>query len=151
MDHWKTWNIYYEAWGKQQTEIRKQRAMEHAKKQMCTVVLNHYDNHHIITLNNNIPNNNFNHFNNLMKINPLFSFLEDLSNQLLEKYQVPIYDGSSPIRNYKRQKHKKQYDILRRVIPKPSHRTRFHCLRCPQERRGRQESLHRVDAILAYF
>jgi hypothetical protein len=134
------WNIYYQAWGKEDVEIRKQRILEHAKKQTCTVVLNHYDDHQIITVNNNINN-----MNN-MKIDPFFKSLQGLSNQLLEKYQIPLYETT--LRCY----FKRQHAIkLRRVIPKPSHRTRFHCLRCPQERRRRQESLHRVDAILAYF
>ena len=147
MSHWKAiniWNIYYQAWGKEDVEIRKQRILEHAKKQTCTVVLNHYDDHQIITVNNNRSNvdNNI----NTMKIDPFFKSLQGLSNQLLEKYQIPLYETTlrfSPKRQHA--------IILRRVIPKPSHRTRFHCLRCPQERRRRQESLHRVDAILAYF
>jgi hypothetical protein len=127
------WNIYYQAWGKEDVEIRKQRILEHAKKQTCTVVLNHYYDHEVI-------------FEMKMDPEPFFSYLQKLSNLLLEKYQIPLYETT--LRCYFKKQHA---IILRRVIPKPSHRTRFHCLRCPQERRRRQESLHRVDAILAYF
>ena len=144
-------DIYYHAWRKEEKEQEKQLAWKQARENCLKVVELEIES--IMDTTNTQQSTLI--FSSFFGI---FHFIQKLSNQLMEKYHVPIYntDINTDIRLYNQSvlysknsvSHNRR--ILKRVIVNSGRRARFGCIQ-GKERILRFESLYRVDAILAHL
>jgi hypothetical protein len=144
-------DIYYHAWRKEEKEREKQLKWKQARENCLKVVELEIES--IMDITNTQQSTII--FSSFFGI---FHFIQKLSNQLMGKYHVPIYntDINTDIRLYNQSvlysknsvSHNRR--ILKRVIANSGHRARFGCIR-GKERILRFESLYRVDAILAHI
>jgi hypothetical protein len=146
-------DIYYHVWRKEEKEREKQLKWKQSRENCLKVV--------DLKIKSIMDITNIMDIKNTQQSTIIFSsffgifhFIQKLSNQLMEKYHVPIYNTDIRIYNqsilYSKNSVSHNRRILKRVIANSGHRARFGCIR-GKERILRFESLYRVDAILAHI